>query len=347
MRIGLHPDTMLERLALATGRVPLPIAHALGGVLLARTVMAAARLDVFEALRSRPLTAADVAAQCGSEPRPTAKLLDALVASGYLARHQSSYRLTPMCRRWLLKGSPTSLYDALLYQHVECGWLEGLEDFILSGRTLDFHVRMSGEEWGIYQRGMRAIAGLAAEELARRVPVPGHARAMLDVGGSHGYYAVAMCRRHRRLHATVLDLAEAIEHAAPILAREAMGDRVVHQVGDVRQDDLGSSRYDLVLMAQLLHHFDGATAAALVHRAGHSLRPGGLLVIVDAVGGHAAPTQAACLLDLYFAFTSRAGTWSLDQLASWQREAGLVPRPPIRLRGLPAFAAQTAVKRKR
>jgi hypothetical protein len=43
MKIGVHPETALERLALVTRQVPLPIVHALGGALVARTVMVATR----------------------------------------------------------------------------------------------------------------------------------------------------------------------------------------------------------------------------------------------------------------------------------------------------------------
>ena len=68
---------------------------------------------------------------------------------------------------------------------------------------------MARPEWERYQRAMRAIAGLGATELARRVSLPTRARAMLDIGGSHGYYAVAFCRRHPRLRATVLERPEA------------------------------------------------------------------------------------------------------------------------------------------
>jgi 2-polyprenyl-3-methyl-5-hydroxy-6-metoxy-1,4-benzoquinol methylase len=313
-------------------------------MLLARVVVAATRLDLFEALRAEPLTAAEVAARCGSEPAPTEKLLDALATSGYLRRRGPSYRLTSMCRRWLLKGSSTSVRDAVLYEHVEAGWLARLEEFVRSGRPLDFHGSMTGEEWALYQRGMRAIAGVAADELARRLPVPAHARAMLDVGGSHGYYAVALCRRHRGLHATVLDLPEAVEHARPILASERMGDRVVHQTQDVRVGDLGTAAYDVVLIAQLVHHFDQVSNRALMERLSRALRPGGILAIVDAVGGGNTRAQTARLLDLYFAFTSRAGTWSLGELAGWQRDAGLVPQAPFRLRTLPDFAVQVAAK---
>ena len=76
-----------------------------------------------------------------------------------------------MSRKWLLKDSPSSLRDAILFESVEWGWLTRLDEFVLSGRPLDFHATMTDEEWGLYQRGMRAIAGIGAGEVARRVPV--------------------------------------------------------------------------------------------------------------------------------------------------------------------------------
>jgi hypothetical protein len=78
---------------------------------------------------------------------------------------------------------------------------------------------MQGDEfWSIYQRGMRNLSGLAAGEVAERFPMPPGARDMLDLGGSHGYYSVSLCRRHPDLRSVILDLPDAVEHAAAILA---------------------------------------------------------------------------------------------------------------------------------
>jgi predicted O-methyltransferase YrrM len=82
---------------------------------------------------------------------------------------------------------------------------------------------------------------------------------MLDIGGSHGYISVAMCRRYPDLRAVILDLPSAIKHAAPILAKEGMGDRVTHRAGDALTEDLGANAWDFVYVSQLLHHFDEAT----------------------------------------------------------------------------------------
>ncbi|MGH2488235.1 MAG: methyltransferase [Candidatus Limnocylindria bacterium] len=193
---------------------------------------------------------------------------------------------------------------------------------------------MSPGDWALYQRGMRAQASLIADEVARRTPIPAGATEMLDVGGSHGYFSVAFCRRYDGLRATVFDLPSAVEHAAPILAREGMGDRVVHQAGDALTDDLGEARYDLILMMSLVHHFDEATNRRLAQRAATALRPGGILAIGEAIR---APSPAKAnmmdtLFDFYFALTSKSGLWTFEEIAAWERAAGLRPRKPINLR---------------
>lgn len=185
---------------------------------------------------------------------------------------------------------------------------------------------------------------MLAPLLGRGIPVPAGARAMLDIGGSHGYFSVILCRRHPGLRATVLDLPSAVEHAAPLLAKEGMGDRVVLQAGNALTDDLGESVYDLILMFSLVHHFDDATNRMLVEKSARALRPGGALVIGELLrpaspgkGG-----QLGAFFDLYFALTSESGTWTLDEMRTWQSAAGLVPRKPIQLRFARQFGLQVA-----
>ena len=346
MRIGAMPETMLERLALGVGLVPTPLIDTSGTFILARMVIAATQLGIFEALAARSGIAAEVAAACGTHPKATRLLLDTLATSGYLIARGDRYRLAPASRRWLLKASRTSLYDAVLFAGIEWDWMSRLGDFIRSGTPLDFHATMQPDEWAMYQRAMRGLANIGAPEVVRRLPVPPGARTMLDIGGSHGYYSVLLCRRHRGLRATILDLPAAIEHAAPLLAQEYMGERVVYQAGDALRDDFGSQAYDLVLIAQLVHHFDSAQNRDLVRRAARALRPGGRLAILDAIHlpGATAGGQLASLLNLYFAYTSQSGVWARDEIAAWQAEAGLLPQAAISFLKMPGIMAQVAIK---
>jgi 2-polyprenyl-3-methyl-5-hydroxy-6-metoxy-1,4-benzoquinol methylase len=346
MKLAGRPQNPVQWLAKKLGLMPQPLLDTHIAMLLARAVMEGTRLGVFEALAAGPLPADEVASRCGSEPRATRKLLDALAGCEYLRFDAGRYGLTRMARKWLLADSPQSLRDKMLFQFLEWDSLGHLEGFLRTGESRHLHAMLTQDEWGSYQRGMRATAAPWAAEVARRTPVPKGARDLLDVGGSHGLLATVLCRRHPGLQAVILDLPEAVEHAAPILAREGMGDRVVHRPGNALTEDLGSEAWDVIFTASLVHHFDDTTNRALAKRIARALRPGGVYVIQELYrpSSPAEAGQIGALLDLYFAFISEAGTWSFEEMADWQREAGLKPLKPIKLRTAPGNGQQAAVK---
>ncbi len=347
MKIGPMAETMRERVAVLFRLGPRPLLETHVTLVLAQALMVATKVGVFEALGPAALTPGQVALRCGTEERATAKLLDVLVATGYVrVAAGGRYALTTDARTWLLEASAHSLHDNVLFRFVEWEWIGQLEGFVRTGTPLDIHREMSSVQWDLYQRGMRSLAGVLVREVARRTPVPRTARRMLDVGGSHGLFSVALCQRHPRLCAEILDLPEALAQAAPILAREGLGDRVVHRAGDALAEDLGTEAFDLVFISNLLHHFDPAQSRDMIRRAARALRPGGVLVIQELFvrfsAGH--PGQLATLVELYFALTSRAGTLSVEDLTIWQKEAGLVPRKPVRFVSFPGAGQQNAFK---
>ena len=346
MKLTVAAENPLERLALALGIPPVPLMETHLSFLRARAIMVATRLGVFDALASAPATAANVASRCHTAPPATAKLMNALVGCGYLRSSGDRYRLAPVARKWLTSDSPYSIRDKLLFEFVEWSLVERVEDYVRDGRPVEIHASESDEQWGLYQRAMRALTALAAPEIVRRTPVPPGATRMLDIGGSHGYLSVAMCRRHAGLTAVVFDLPAAVKHAAPILAREAVGSRVVHRAGDARHDDFGTDAWDVVFVSLLVHHFDEATNRELLRRIARALRPGGICVVLEIVRG-TSPSEAGqigALLDLYYALTSESGTWSIDEMTAWQAAAGLTPRRPIYLRTAPGAAEIIARK---
>src|SRR5215468_12464857 len=345
MKIDVAAESPIERLALTLRLVPTPVFHTIVPMVAVRALLVGTKLGVFEALGQDPLTAVDVAAKLGTEPAATEKLLNALAGLGYLRAGGNGFALSAEARRWLVSDSPRSLRDFILEQEMDIRQrLEHLEDFVRTGHGVQVHEDLSDDAWGVYQRGMRSIAGMSGAEVARRVPVPTGARQMLDICGSHGYYSVVICRRHPGLRSVVLDLPQAIRHAAPLLAREGMGDRVVHRAGDALTDDLGSNAYDIVFLAALVHHFDEETNRELMRRTARALRPGGVVAVWEPLRQDRAKwvRQIGGLLDLYFGFFSRSGTWSSEEIAGWQQGAGLVPRRPIRMWMGPDLALHVA-----
>jgi SAM-dependent methyltransferase len=339
-------ESWIERGIARTNLPPWPILHTQFAYTLARVVMAATRLGVFDALDEEPVVPAEVARRCSTDPGATEKLLFALAAAGYVRAGGGGYALTARSRKWLRRDSPDSVADKLLLQFVEWELMERSEDYVRSGKPFELHESLPADEWPIYQRGMRAMATPLASEFARRLRVPKAPKNMLDIGGSHGYYSVVLCRRHEGLRAVVLDLPEAVEHAAPLLAAEGMGDRVVHRSGNALTDDLEVGAYEIIIASQLVHHFSEEQNRELAVRVARALKPGGIYAIIDAFRP-ARPNDAGqigALMEFYFALTSQSGTWTPEEMASWQRDAGLRPTRQMRFRVAPGAGAQIATK---
>lgn len=346
MRVGIIPESLVEWLGVVTGRVPAPLYDTLVAMWQARTVMVAVKLGVFEALADEPLAAEEVATRCETALMPTEKLLGALAGARYLKLRDGRYALRRMARRWLLRRSEPSLRDNLLLRFAEWDLLANYETFARTGRALDIHRHLDEDTWRAYPGGMRALASLAAGEVARRTPVPPRAERLLDIGGAHGHYAATLCRRYPRLRGVVLDLPEMVTHASPWLEAEGLGDRLRHQSGDVFETELGERQFDIVFVAQLVHHFDDAQNRELQRRIARALKPGGVVVVQD-VFKPSSPDeagQAGALGDFFFAMVSAAGTWRYEDVASWQEAAGLRPHEPLHLRSVPGTGQQAATR---
>ena len=346
MRFGIIPETVLDRVLLAGGLIPTPMADTLIALLLARSIMAGTKTGVFDALAEGPLSAAEVAKRCGTEVRATGKLLFCLAGIGYLRVSDGKYSLKAVARKWVISTAARSFKDQVLMRYLDLKLMGHAEEFLQTGEPVQFHDWLSDEEWAVYQKGQRSVALYSAPEVASRSPVPANPRAMLDIGGAHGYYSVAFCRRHRSLRSTILDLPGAASQSAPLVAQEDVGDRITYRAGNALSDELGEGQYDLVFAANVVHHFTESENRNLMKRIARALRPGGFCVILEIIR----PTttreagQVGALLDFYFAITSSSGTWSFAEMASWQQDADLVVQRPIRLRMSPGYGLQAGRK---
>jgi SAM-dependent methyltransferase len=119
-----------------------------------------------------------------------------------------------------------------------------------------------------------------------------------------------------------------------------MGERVSHRAGNALSDELGQDAWDVVFLSQLVHHFTDEQNRDLLTRIGRALQPGGVCVLLDVLRPSAPEGTGGidAVLDLYFAATSRSGTWPIETMQNWQRDAGLTVEQPVHLRTLPGAA---------
>jgi 2-polyprenyl-3-methyl-5-hydroxy-6-metoxy-1,4-benzoquinol methylase len=349
MRIGVISDNWIESLALRANWVADPLIKTNLAFIMARSIMVAVEIGLFEALVDGPKTADEVASICGSRKRPTQSLLAAMVSCDYLSFLSSSghYSLSPLGRKWLTRASPDSVCNKMLLQNLEWNFMNGLFDYVKDGKAVDLHLSGSADTWQAYQKGMADLGKIALDEVVQRLPLPKAATALLDIGGSGGTYSAAFVKRHQRLSATILDLPQAVEYARDMVNAHGLPpERLAIRAGNVLDEDLGSEGYDFVFMANVAHHLSDGENRAVAAKVKTALKPGGVYCILEPTrtDSPSRSAQFGALCDLYFGLTSRSGTWSVAEMSAWMASAGLRPGKPIALRTAPGAVMVHAKK---
>lgn len=347
MKLKIAPENMGERLALMMNLAPQPLIETQVYFTVARAIMAGAVLGIYDALGKSAKSPDEIANICKTNPAATKQLMNALVGIGYLTFSEGKYALRPKFYKWLLSESDSNVLNKMKLQVYEWDWMAHTEEYVKTGAPIELHETITKPEtWNVYQEGMRDISTDTAKELAGRLKLNKNAEKMLDIGGSHGLYSIEMCKKNPSLTAAILELPEAIDHASSIASRYGMQDRVKYQSGNVLKDDLGKEQYDLILINNVVHHFSEEENKILSRKVAEALKPGGTYAIGELARAHkpGAGGVSGAALDLYFSLTSSSGTWSVQEMQSWQREAGLTIGKPIEYRTNPGFVSVIARK---
>jgi SAM-dependent methyltransferase len=343
MRLALRPDNPVEWLALRAGLVPTAAADAWGGMALSGVLLAAVRTGITARLSQGHATAAEVAADLGLDPLPTRLLLDCLSSAGHVTARSGGYTLSRLSRRWLDPASPLSVAGYVAGAVDYWPWWQGLEQSARTGTTSGSHGAAPDDPyWRRYITGQLELARLSAAEVARKLPLPGRPRALLDIGGGHGWYSACLCRRHPGLTATVLDLPGSTAVGREVIAAAGLADRVLFRDGDVTTSDLGGG-YDAVLCFNLVHHLGPGQIADLFRRARQALKPGGTFAVLDVFAAHGRRGQAhADLLALFVYLSSGAQVHTPAELSGWFGDAGFARPRKVRVLRIPGLTLQVA-----
>jgi SAM-dependent methyltransferase len=281
---------------------------------------------VFDALHAQPAGAADLSERLSLDPLGAETLLTALLAMGYVESDgDGRFRNSGVTERLLVSSSQESIATFVGAQG-DLHWqvLDMLPEAVRDGAAYAMHEERRGEaeRWEAYIRGLFEISRPEHEANAAFVPVE-EPRRLVDVAGGHGGFAMAMCRRHPGLQATVLDLPPSVAVGREIVAEQGYSDRISFREGDVFELGLGED-LDVVSVFNLVHHLPEERDRELCRMAREALRPGGCLVIGDSARpepGEDVSKHGAISSLLFYAW-SHSRNFTPFEIRSWMGEAG-------------------------
>ena len=338
------PDAEEFRRYTETNEAPAPYLDFIGAVSF-RAAGAGFRLGVFEELHAGPLDAAELAGRTGTDERGLTELLEALVSFGYLTHAEApdadttdttdttvSYANTAATDKWLRPDAPDNYTNAFSFWQAVIGelWTD-LEESVRTGRrAVDFYswIERRPSTLREFQTMLNGLAESLKDDLVDLVPVPTEATRLLDIGGGHARYALAFCRRHAQLRATVVDLPGALAIGAQAIAAEGMADRFTLREGDWLGAEYGTG-HDVALLFNILHGNGVEENKDLLRAAANAVAPGGTVALleplpdVDKAAGRLGEAHVR-LFSLNLFHTQGGRTYSFDEYANWLTLAGFV-----------------------
>ena len=333
MPIRLTPiENVLSRFNL----LPVPLFDTPLAPGIAKLLITACELNVFDMLSKRPLSLETLATMLECQPQGLQLLLQVLVSAGYLRYHHGMYANTPMAQRWLTSASPRNIAPYIIHsQDIVAIWDHVTEVIHTNNQAMHMPYAEDARNPEVQQFLARHYAGLASlatalgGEIAQRVRIPANAERLLDVGGSHAGYSVLFCRKYPHLHATIMDIQPGIDAGARIVKQTKLEERINFVCNDIVKDNFPmqfAQPFDIALYFHIAHLLPAELNMIILEKVAQTLRPGGLLIFVDQVVDQTHGSRLASLMVQFMALTMTTvgGTcYTFPTIKGWLEHVGM------------------------
>jgi ubiquinone/menaquinone biosynthesis C-methylase UbiE len=299
-------------------------------------LIAAVKLDIFTTIGARTMTVQDLAMRTGASERGLRILCDFLTVMNLLTKHDGAYMQNAAAKILLDGASPFamgSIVDFVAAPEMIALLLDDPAAYVKRGRSEGLaNLAPDHPVWVRFAKSMIPLAMATAARVAGFVKaLPTAPSTVLDVAAGHGLYGIEVAKALPGATITAVDSAGVLEVARTNAVSAGVSGRYRTLGGSAFEADWGQN-YDLILLANFLHHFDHPTCVSLLRKIKRSLSASGLVVGVEFVPNEdriSPPVQAT------FAFWMLASTpggdayttSDLDQMAREAGFAGATTRP--------------------
>ena len=289
---------------------------------------AAIKLDVFTLIGAGETTSALLAEKTGTSSRGMRVLCDFLTVIGLLNKNGQTYSASPAGRRYLDTSSPAFLGSSIdffaapeLLQLV----LDDPVSYVTSGGSNGLgYLAPSHPIWIRFAKAMMPIASVTAKRTAAYfASQPEPPSTVLDVAAGHGLYGIELANMLPRAIVTAVDWSDVLALASINAKSAGVSDRVRMVAGNAFDVDWGRN-FDLVLMANFLHHFGRDECVAILRKVRSSLSAKGQACVIGFVPNEdrVSPPMPAMFAFWMLATTPGGEAYTLGDLNDIAKDAG-------------------------
>src|SRR6185437_10340818 len=261
------------------------------GFFASKTLLSAIGMEVFTELAKKPEDLETLSGRLGLHNRSARDFLDALVALGFLERHNGVYSNTVSTDFFLDKKKPSYVGGILeMANHRLYGFWGNLTAALRTGLPQNEASRGESDPFAVLYADperlkgfLHAMTGLshgANLAIANTFPWSNYKTAV-DVGTAQGDLIVQVLRANAHLSGIGFDLPQVAPIFEDYAATNGVDGRVKFQPGSFFTDPLPNA--DVVMMGHILHDWDLDQKKMLIGKAYEALPQGGAFIAYDAI----------------------------------------------------------------
>jgi hypothetical protein len=291
-------------------------------------IKAAVDLDLFTAIGSGDDTVALLAKRLRAAERGLRILCDYLTVHGFMEKSGERYALSAPTRVFLDRRSPSyigSIVDFHAAPELCTLFLADPASFVRNGGSVGLgSVAPDHPVWSIFARSMQPVMAPIAQHVARHVASWSKPPTrILDVAAGHGLFGITIAKALPAAELVAVDWPAILSIARTNAESEGIAARFRALAGDAFEVDWGCG-YDLVLLANFLHHFGRDTCVRLLTKIRKSLNDDGKAIALEFIpdDGRVSPPFQASFAFYMLGSTPAGDAFTIADLNAMGRAAG-------------------------
>ena len=289
-----------------------------------RILLTAVELDLFTILDKHMLTSKEVAEKINADERATDRLMNALVALGFLRKVHKKFYNCENASNYLIKGKPEFMGGLFHSLGLWNTWSSLTESVKAGTSVAERRPSSTGINWSEAFIAAMHYCGVKEAKIIFLMLKLSKVNRMLDIGGGSAAFSMEFIKQNPKISAVVFDLPHIIPITKKYVDDEKLNDKIELLEGNYLKDDFGKD-YDLILLSAIVHINSFEENKKLIKKCFDSLNANGQIVIKDWVmkEDRTEPTGGAFFSLNMLVGTEKGDTYTESEMKDWLINAGI------------------------
>lgn len=289
-----------------------------------RILLTTVELDLFTVLDKHMLSSKEVAVKINADERATDRLMNALVALGFLRKVHGKFYNCENASNYLVKGKPEfmgGLYHSLGLWDT---WSSLTESVKAGTSVAERKSSSTGINWSEAFIAAMHYRGVKEAKIISLMLALSNVNRMLDIGGGSAAFSMEFIKQNPKMHTVVFDLPHIIPITKKYVDNEKLNDKIELMEGNYLTDNFGKD-YDLIFLSAIVHINSFEENKMLIKKCYDSLNANGQIVIKDWIMNEerTEPAGGALFALNMLVGTEKGDTYTESEMKNWLLGAGI------------------------